>query len=85
MAEKIPQISEQALSDLEEIWFYIAGNDADRADRVIDDLYEAMYKLASMPGIGHRRRDLAPESLCFWQVYNYLIIYRPDEDPIEIV
>jgi plasmid stabilization system protein ParE len=38
-----------------------------------------------MPGMGHRREDLASESLCFWQVYNYLIIYRPDEDSIEIV
>lgn len=29
--------------------------------------------------------DLASESLRFWPVYSYLIIYRPNSEPIEVV
>ena len=35
--------------------------------------------------MGHLRTDLAQEPLRFWPVYSYLIIYRPDAEPLEIV
>ncbi len=35
--------------------------------------------------MGHLRQDLADEPLRFWAVYSYLIIYREDSDPLEIV
>ncbi len=35
--------------------------------------------------MGHLREDLAEEPLRFWPVYSYLIIYRPDSRPLEIV
>lgn len=38
-----------------------------------------------MPEIGHRREDLADEPLRFWPVYSYLVIYRADVSPIEVV
>jgi plasmid stabilization system protein ParE len=44
-----------------------------------------MRRLATMPGLGHVREDLADESLRFWSVYAYLIIYRPATDPLLIV
>ena len=31
------------------------------------------------------REDLAEETLRFWPVRSYLIIYRPDAKPIQIV
>jgi antitoxin ParD1/3/4/toxin ParE1/3/4 len=44
-----------------------------------------MRKLARIPGMGHSREDLADESLRFWPVYSYLIIYRPESRPLEVV
>jgi antitoxin ParD1/3/4/toxin ParE1/3/4 len=44
-----------------------------------------MRRLAEMPEMGHLREDLAEEPLRFWPVYSYLIIYRPDRNPLEVV
>lgn len=44
-----------------------------------------MRKLAEFPGLGHVREDLAEEPLRFWAVYSYLIIYRSNQRPIEII
>jgi plasmid stabilization system protein ParE len=85
MAPQKPVLSQEALSDLDEIWLYIAADSPTAADRVIDEIYEAIYKLAEFPGMGHLREDLIDEPLRFWSVYQYLIIYRPETQPIEIV
>jgi len=80
-----PILSQEALSDLDEIWLYIARENPNSADRVIDEIYEAIYKLAEFPGIGHLREDLIDEPLRVWSLYQYLIIYRGDAQPIGIV
>jgi hypothetical protein len=33
-------------------------------------------KLADMPGMGHRRRDVKDARLLYWAVHPYLIVYR---------
>ncbi len=38
-----------------------------------------------MPGMGHRRSDLGDDSLRIWPVFSYLIVYRPETNPLEIV
>ncbi len=35
--------------------------------------------------MGHLRNDLADESLRVWSVYSYLIFYRPDSIPLQII
>jgi antitoxin ParD1/3/4/toxin ParE1/3/4 len=35
--------------------------------------------------MGHQREDLSAYPAVFWPVGNYLILYRADRDPIEIV
>jgi plasmid stabilization system protein ParE len=85
MVPQKPILSQEALSDLDEIWLYIAQDNPTAADRVVDELYAASYKLAEFPGMGHLREDLIDEPLRFWSVYQYLIIYRPEAQPIEIV
>jgi toxin ParE1/3/4 len=74
-----------ARQDLLEIWEHIAQDSLDAADRVRDALHDAMTRLAVNPGIGHLREDLVTEPLRFWRVYSYLIIYRPQAQPLEIV
>jgi antitoxin ParD1/3/4/toxin ParE1/3/4 len=44
-----------------------------------------MHRLAEMPLLGHLRQDLTAEPLRFWQVYSFLIIYRPEKSPLEVV
>jgi plasmid stabilization system protein ParE len=55
------------------------------ADKVIRKLYEAFDVLGDHPEAGHLREDLTDKPLTFWSVYQYLIVYRPESSPIEIV
>ena len=71
--------------DLDNIWGYIAEHDIDAADRWIERLFEAFEALGRTPGMGHKRVDLTEYPLLFWPVGSYLIIYRADPRPIEIV
>jgi plasmid stabilization system protein ParE len=85
MAAEKPIISETALADLDEIWLYIAKDSVRAADRVIEKIYDDIYRLAEFPSMGHVREDLTDKPLRFWSVYSYLIVYKPDTAPIEIV
>lgn len=71
--------------DLDDIWEYIAADDIDAADRWIEKLFNAFEALGQTPGIGHRREDLTPCLVLFWPVGAYLVIYRAERRPIEIV
>ena len=77
--------SETAREDLVALWEYIAQDDIDAADRVRHAIREAVDTLVTLPGMGHRRDDVADETLRFWPVFSYLIVYRPQTDPLEIV
>jgi antitoxin ParD1/3/4/toxin ParE1/3/4 len=78
-------LSPEARQDLIDIWEYIAQDNIDAADRVVGEIRNAMTTLAQNPRIGHFRKDLADEALRFWRVFTYLVIYRPETKPIEIV
>ena len=78
-------LSDEARQDLFDIWKYIALDSLDAADKVREDFYEAIHLLVERPAIGHIREDLADTSLRFWRVHSYLIVYRPDPQPLEIV
>ena len=41
--------------------------------------------LAQFPGGGHWRRDLTDAEVRFFSVYSYLIVYRPEIKPLQIV
>ena len=42
-------------------------------------------RIATSPGIGHLREDLTVEAVRFWPVGRYLIVYRVEKKPPEIV
>lgn len=71
--------------DLDQIWEYIAEDNVDAADHLIAKLFEAFEDLARIPGMGHKREDLTQFPLLFWPVGNYLVIYRAERSPIEVV
>jgi toxin ParE1/3/4 len=80
-------IAPAASIELDEIWDYYALElqNPEAADRIRDEIFDAFQKLAKMPGMGHSRRDLASEPLRFWSVRSYLIIYRGEKRPIEVL
>ncbi len=78
-------LGQDAETDLDEIWEYIAVDSIDAADRWIGKLFDEFEALGRMPGMGHVREDLTPLPVLFWPVGAYLIIYRRDREPIEIV
>jgi plasmid stabilization system protein ParE len=71
--------------DLDEIWEYIANDSIEAADRWIAKLFDAFEKLARTPGMGHKREDLTAYPVLFWPVGAYLIIYRVQNEFLEIV
>lgn len=75
----------EALSDLIDIWEFIAENNINAADHVIEEIHTALRSLASAPGQGRHRFDLTSRPLRFWRVRNYLIAYMPDERPLVVV
>lgn len=74
-----------AKADLIDISDYIKYDSPTTARRVVAEIRKAMRHLAEMPGIGHIREDLADESLRFWPIYSYLIVYRPETRPLQII
>ncbi|NET56621.1 MAG: type II toxin-antitoxin system RelE/ParE family toxin [Symploca sp. SIO2E6] len=44
-----------------------------------------MNKLADMPGMGNYRQELADERHRFWVVNPYLVVYRADTKPLQII
>ena len=51
--------------ELDEIWEYIARDDADAADRWIYKLRDAFRLLAENPRAGHTRKDLTDKKVRF--------------------
>ncbi|TVR32300.1 MAG: type II toxin-antitoxin system RelE/ParE family toxin [Nitriliruptor sp.] len=78
-------LSHEATGDLRGIYGYIAADDPAAAHRVLEDLRTAMHRLAEHPGLGHLREDFADEALRVWTVHSYLVIYRPDARPLQVV
>ena len=79
-----PHVTDEALADIDEIWDYIARDSFIAADRVVDEIYDAIFMLTERPEIGHGREGVRDKSLRFWRVHSYLIVYRPDTKPLEI-
>ena len=75
----------QAYTDLEEIWEYIAADSLEAADRLREEIYEAIQSLVPFPHIGHSRPDLTSRPLRFQSVRDYVIAYAPDEKPLAVI
>ena len=73
-----------AIRDLDDIWLYIRADNQDAADRFIERLWVAMETLAVAPKSGVLREDLG-KRMRTRPVGNYIIIYRPTSDGIEVV
>jgi len=75
----------EAELDLDAIWEFIAEDNPDAADRLIDAIEAAVAALVPFPHRGHRRPDLTGRPLRFTTVGNYLIAYEPNKKPLWVV
>ena len=81
-------LTPRAIDDLDSIWAYIAQDNAAAADRVEAAIFTACERLARYPLLGSRRPDVTPHALRFWPVSrfpNYVIVYRPESKPLQVV
>jgi plasmid stabilization system protein ParE len=42
-------------------------------------------RLAEFPGIGHLKQEANDDTLRFWSIYSYVIVYRENTNPLEIL
>ena len=73
-----------AEQDLEDIWFFVAQDNPDAADRLLDKIEESIGLIAENPYLGPARPDIAPE-LRYHPVGHYLLLYRILKNGIELV
>ncbi len=78
-------ISPAGRQDLIDIWTEIARDNLDAAKRLLDRFEAAFRRLAEFPRMGGARPDLIDLPVRFWTLGNYLIIYRAEKSPLEIV
>ena len=72
----IARISRRAERDMDAIWDYIAQDSVMSADRVDESFRNAVQLLVAFPWIGHEREDVRNPAYRFWNVFNYVIVYR---------
>ena len=74
----------RARLDLMEIWEYVAADDPEAADRLLDRIDATCARIASFPSLGRSRDDLRP-GLRYVPLGHYLILYRASESGVVIV
>ena len=82
------EFTPQAVDDLFEIWSYIARDSLQAANRVESAVYNACTLLAEGPIRGRTREEITQLPLRFWTVQafpNYIIVYDPQSDPLQII
>lgn len=78
-------LTPRAEQDIGDIWDYIAVDSIGCSRPRADCFGEGNTPLAKTPGIGHLREDLADRRHRFLLVYSYLIVYRFETKPLQII
>jgi len=82
------QLTAQAIEDLDAIWWVIAEDNRDAAERVEIEVLATCHRLARHPRMGTKRQDITRLAVRFWTVTkfpNYVIVYRPETIPLQVV
>jgi plasmid stabilization system protein ParE len=86
MSRRTYELSAAARLDLLDVWNYLAdAASLDVADKVAENIEEAIGQIAKSPEFGHRRPDLTSRNILFYRVHSYLVIYRPDTKPLHVI
>jgi toxin ParE1/3/4 len=74
----------RAEEDLQEIWLYIAAENVEAADRILDQIGVRLERLTEHPEMGPARPDIAAD-MRILPAENYLILYRLLDGIVEVV
>lgn len=74
----------RAERDLEEIWTYVAKDNAEAADRLIRRILQKVELASEQAGIGAPRPELSPTARILTEG-RYLVIYEPTADGIAVI
>lgn len=74
-----------AFADLDDIGEFIAADNLNAADRVLEEIHETIRALVPFPQRGHTRSDLTSRPLRFHPVRDFLIAYAPNEEPLVVM
>jgi len=80
------QLTAQAIEDLDSLWWFIAEDSREAADRVEIDIVATCRRLAGHPLLGHRRQDITPLPVRFWTIPkypNYTLVYCAESKPLQ--
>ena len=77
------RLSPSARGDLADIRHHVARDKPDAAARLVRALYDRFQMLGRSPLLGESRPDLGENARVF-TVGNYVIVYRPLGDRIEV-
>jgi toxin ParE1/3/4 len=75
----------EAYDDIDEVRSYIAEDNPDAADRMVNEIFDRIRQLVPFPGQGFRRANLTSLPLRFVTVRDYLIAYAPEKKPLWVV
>ena len=78
-------LTRPALADLEEILGYVADDRPSAVERVGARFVSIFEALTKNPEMGHVREDLTERPVRFWPLYSYLVVYRADTKPLQIL
>ena len=85
MSARLPIVRKPAAeNDLTEIWLHIATESTRAADRILDKIAFRIQQLASFPGSGPRRPEIATDARSL-TIGNYIVLYRFDSERVEIL
>jgi antitoxin ParD1/3/4 len=82
------RLTPDAMDVLDAIWSFIFKDNPDAADAVEEEIRSACAMLAQEPLIGRVRQDLTALPVRFWTIPkypNYIVVYKPDSRPLEII
>jgi plasmid stabilization system protein ParE len=82
------QLTSQAIEDLDAIWWAIAEDNRDAAERVEIEILATCHRLARHPRMGTKRQDITMLPVRLWTITkfpNYVIVYRPETNPLQVV
>ena len=76
--------AQEDLADIRDYYLEEAGYRVAR--QMLVEFVEAFRFLARTPGAGHKREDLAEDRpILFWPMRDYMILYKPGTNPLEII
>ena len=76
--------SKQANQDLFSIWAYIAEDNINAADKLLDNIDDKCKLLGENPKLGQARPDISAK-MRYFPVKNYLILYQEQPFGIEVI